>query len=74
MSKELFSVRLKDLISALGISQARFAELCGLTPAGLSQILSGKRDPQLSTLNKIHMATGCSIDYLIGFKLGQSHD
>lgn len=71
MHKGLFAVRLKNLIGALGVSQARFAELCGLTPAGLSQILAGKRTPSLETCDKIHMATGVSIDYLLGLKLGQ---
>jgi len=66
----LFRVRLESLISALGITDARFAELCGLTQAAVSQILAGKRKPSIETLDKIHMATGVSIDYLLGIKLG----
>lgn len=67
----LFPIRLNNLIEALGVTDARFAKLCGMTPAALSQIINGKRSPALDTLKKIHMATGASIDYLIGLKLGQ---
>lgn len=67
----IFRIRLKHLMVALGISQNRFATLIGVTPAALSQILAGKRNPNLETLDKLHMATGVSIDYLIGRKLGQ---
>jgi transcriptional regulator with XRE-family HTH domain len=66
----IFQIRLRNLIAAMGVTDARFAELCGITPAALSQILAGKREPQLSTLDRIHGATGCSIDYLIGYKIG----
>ncbi len=70
----LFPIRLGNLIGALGITDCRFAELCGMTQAAISQILSGKREPSLETLRKIHMATGVSIDYLMGLKLGQPLD
>lgn len=68
-SNPLFIVRLNNLVSSLGISQERFSELCGLTPAAVSQILAGKRNPSLDTLNRIHMATGVSIDHLLGLKV-----
>lgn len=65
---KLLTIRLRNLINSLGITDKRFAEICGITQAALSQILSEKRTPSLETLEKIHMATGVSIDFLIGLK------
>lgn len=66
----LFRIRLENLRRALGVTQARFAYQCGFTQAAMSQILSGKRTPSLETLKRIHMATGVSIDHLLGIKTG----
>ena len=74
MDMGLFRVRLDNLIGALGVTDQRFAELCGLTQAAVSQILSGKRKPSIETLDKIHMATGVRIDHLLGIKLGLRKD
>jgi len=67
----LFRVRLKNLIEAMGVTDFRFAELTGMTPAGLSQILSGKREPGFKTLQKIHMNTGADIQHLMGQRIGE---
>lgn len=69
-SNPLLAIRITNLIRALGITDARFAELIGATPAAVSQICSGKRTPSTETLKAIHMATGASIDYLMGLKIG----
>lgn len=71
MKNTIFRIRLGNLISAMGINQGRFAVLVGITPAALSQILDGKREPAFSTLDKIHMNTGADIQYLMGYRLGE---
>ena len=47
-------MRVKELIKIKGITQKEFAEKLGMTPIGLSQILSGK--PSYTTLEKIASA------------------
>lgn len=69
-SMPLFRIRLSHLMHSLGLSQARFADLIGVTPAALSMILDGKRLPSLITFDKICHQTGASADYLLGIKLG----
>lgn len=71
MSEVVFRVRLSRLIHSMGVSDQRFAELVGITPAALSQILSGKREPAFSTLTKIHLNTGADIQYLMGQRTGE---
>ncbi len=71
MSEVLFRIRLESLISAMGVTDARFAELVGITPAALSQILSGHREPAFSTLQKIHSNIGADIQHLMGKRTGE---
>lgn len=47
-------MRIKELIKIKGITQKDFAEKLGMSPIGLSQILSGK--PSYTTLEKIASA------------------
>ena len=61
-----FPERLDHLIEVLGHNQVSFAKLIGITPAAMSQLLSGQRDPAATTLMKLHKATGVSIDKLFG--------
>lgn len=42
---------LSDLLERHDISQGRAAREAGLTPGGLSRILSGHRKPRLNTIN-----------------------
>lgn len=48
-----FSKNLREVIEALGMNQTTLAEKTGLTGAAISQILSGQREPCLSTVVKI---------------------
>lgn len=73
MSKVLFQIRIRNLIGAMGISQERFADLVGITPAAASQLISGKREPSFNTLDKIHMKIGADVQYLMGHRLGDNH-
>lgn len=70
----IFRFRLRDLIKAMGVTDARFAQLVGITPAALSQILSGKRAPSYMTLDRIHMKTGANIQYLMGERIGANYE
>jgi len=62
----IFRQRLAAILKSLGMSQNKFAQHIGITSAATSQLLSGYRDPAVSTLIKINKKTGVSIDYLLG--------
>lgn len=50
---ENFGPTLKGFLSILEISQAELAKRTNITPAAISQIIDGKRDPSLKTICKI---------------------
>lgn len=52
-------------IKELNISQAKLAEMLGLGTAKLSQILSGKREPDVTFLKAVHSKLGISGDFLL---------
>lgn len=52
-------------ISELNITQAKMAEMLGLGTSKLSQILSGKREPDVSFLKAVHRKLGISGDFLL---------
>lgn len=52
-------------ISELNITQARMAEMLGLGTSKLSQILSGKREPDVPFLKAVHRQLGISGDFLL---------
>jgi transcriptional regulator with XRE-family HTH domain len=60
-----FSKNLMDIMHCIGITGATLATRTGLTPAAISQILRGKREPLLSTAEKIALALGCDIGRLL---------
>jgi transcriptional regulator with XRE-family HTH domain len=43
-------MRLKALMKTMGMSQADLAERCGITQAGISQIVNGERTPSIESL------------------------
>jgi transcriptional regulator with XRE-family HTH domain len=45
-----FGRNLKEVMDALGMSQIDLANKSGMTPAAISQIISEKREPSLSTI------------------------
>lgn len=51
--KSNFGKNLEQLMIANGLSQVDLANRAGLTPAAVSQLLSGQRNPALSTIMKI---------------------
>jgi len=52
-------------IKELNISQAKLAEMLGLGTAKLSQILNGKREPDVTFLKAVHNKLGISGDFLL---------
>ncbi|HMD13501.1 MAG TPA: helix-turn-helix transcriptional regulator [Bacteroidota bacterium] len=48
-----FGKKLRSLMVNLGMSQAELARRTGLTPAAISQLLDGIRDPSIHTIVKI---------------------
>jgi HTH-type transcriptional regulator/antitoxin HigA len=52
-------------IKELNISQAKLAEMLGLGTSKLSQILNGKREPDVMFLKAIHNKLGISGDFLL---------
>ncbi len=52
-TKKLLGKRIKELIKRNGISQEKIAEMAGIEPAALSNIVTGRNYPLLGTLDKI---------------------
>jgi HTH-type transcriptional regulator/antitoxin HigA len=52
-------------INELNINQAKLAELLGLGTSKLSQILNGKREPDVPFLKALHTKLGISGDFLL---------
>jgi transcriptional regulator with XRE-family HTH domain len=50
MKPNKFGERLAAVLKALDMSQSELADKSGLTPAAISQILAGKREPSLSSI------------------------
>jgi len=52
-------------IKELNLTQAKLAEMLGLGTAKLSQILNGKREPDVMFLKAVHAKLGISGDFLL---------
>ena len=52
-------------IKELNLTQAKLAEMLGLGTSKLSQILNGKREPDISFLKAVHSKLGISGDFLL---------
>lgn len=49
---------LSDYLKNAGITQRRFAQECGLSPAAVTRLLKGQRFPSPETMFTIHQVTG----------------
>lgn len=63
--KNKFGKNLKKILESMNMSQAEFANRSGLTEACISTIISGKRDPQLSTIVKILKTASIEFEELL---------
>lgn len=52
-NKQLLGRRIKELIKRKGISQEKLAEMIGVEPTALSNIVTGRNYPLFTTLEKI---------------------
>jgi HTH-type transcriptional regulator/antitoxin HigA len=52
-------------IKEMNLTQAKLAEMLGLGTSKLSQILNGKREPDVSFLKAVHNKLGISGDFLL---------
>lgn len=59
------SAVVENKIKKMGITQAALAEMLGLGTSKLSQILNGKREPEVAFLKALHSKLGISGDFLI---------
>lgn len=55
----------ENKIKEMGITQAALAEMLGLGTSKLSQILNGKREPDVEFLKAVHSKLGISGDFLL---------
>lgn len=60
-----FGANLRKVLRSLDMTQAEFAERAGLTPAAVSQILDGKREPSLGTVCKILAVVPTNFEWLV---------
>lgn len=65
-------MRLRELRTALGWTQAQLAERCDLNQVIISDYELGKTQPRLATVVRLAEALGCSTDELLGVERGQS--
>jgi transcriptional regulator with XRE-family HTH domain len=63
-----FAERLKKTRERQSLSQRELAEKSSLTPAAISQLESGQREPNFSTVVRLAKALGTSPNDLIGMK------
>ncbi|GAW28959.1 helix-turn-helix domain-containing protein [Carboxydocella sp. ULO1] len=61
----MFSARLKAVRKTLGLSQARLAELSGVSQAYISELEAGSKQPTLTILDKLASALGVTVAELI---------
>ncbi|PYF72812.1 helix-turn-helix domain-containing protein [Pedobacter nutrimenti] len=59
------NVVVQHKIKELNLTQAKLADLLGLGASKLSQILNGKREPDVSFLKAVHTKLGISGDFLL---------
>lgn len=65
MNTENIGKNLKEIITALGLTQAEAAEQCGVSQAALSQIIHGMRLPSVSTMVQILKAFNVKFERLL---------
>lgn len=63
-----FGENLKRIMDLLGMTQLELSERTGLTPACVSQLLSGIRDPSLHTIVRILKVIPVKFEQLVSMK------
>lgn len=73
-NKQLLGRRLKELIKKKGISQEKLAEMAGIEPAALSNVVTGRNYPLFTTLEKIINILGVGFQDVFNFKHHDSNE
>ena len=60
-----FGINLHSILKTLEITQVDFAERAQMTPAAVSQIINGEREPSLQTVCKILGALPVTFERLL---------
>lgn len=63
---DVFPANLRFEMEKRGISQAKLAEMTGITKSTISLLVTGSNSANLSTAVKIANALGLTLDYLLG--------
>ena len=66
--KKLLGRRIKELIKQRGISQEKIAELVGIEPTALSNIVTGRNYPLMTTLEKILQVLNANFSDVFNFE------
>lgn len=66
--KKLLGRRIKELIKQKDFSQEKIAELVGIEPTALSNIVTGRNYPLMSTLEKILQVLGVDFSDVFNFE------
>jgi transcriptional regulator with XRE-family HTH domain len=62
---EVLAANIRREMDARGWNQVRLAEECGWPPARITEILQGKFDPRLGTIEKVAVAFGVTAPALL---------
>ena len=65
LAQEVFGRNLGLIMQQLGMSQSNLADKSNLTPAAISQIINGQREPSLGSIVKILKVIPISFERLI---------
>lgn len=53
LEADSFKINLRQMLNELGLTQAEFADIVGITHAAASQLINGQRNPSIETVLKI---------------------
>lgn len=73
-NKVLLGKRIKELIKKKGITQEKLAELIGVEPTALSNVVTGRNYPLFITLEKIINVLDVSFEDVFKFKHQDSNE
>ncbi|GHV26760.1 transcriptional regulator [Clostridia bacterium] len=66
VSKEIFSVRLRETMEAAGLQQSQVAKELGIVKQAVNNWCVGLNTPTLDVTHGLALLLGVSIDYLVG--------
>jgi len=67
-SMEVIQIKLQEFMNKKNISQGKLSQCSGVSQSCISQLVSGKKYPRLSTMEKLASALGVTVSELIGEK------